>query len=87
MAMTSPDGDLLCLCQADAWTEDGRCVWCGGFKRDPLATLDAKRKHQPKPAFPCPEPDTCPMCDAPLDYRNCAYWCPNHGLVMSCADL
>ncbi|MFB6189366.1 MAG: HVO_2523 family zinc finger protein [Halapricum sp.] len=28
----------------------------------------------------------CPMCEAPLYRRHCKYVCPNHGVVMDCAD-
>jgi|AntRauTorcE11898_2_1112593.scaffolds.fasta_scaffold00937_8 hypothetical protein len=29
---------------------------------------------------------SCPMCDATLYRRHCKYVCPNHGVVMDCAD-
>ncbi|MFB6217705.1 MAG: HVO_2523 family zinc finger protein [Halobacteriaceae archaeon] len=28
----------------------------------------------------------CPRCGAPLYRRHCKYVCPNHGVVMDCAD-
>jgi len=28
----------------------------------------------------------CPICDAALYRRHCKYVCPNHGVVMDCAD-
>jgi predicted RNA-binding Zn-ribbon protein involved in translation (DUF1610 family) len=29
---------------------------------------------------------TCPSCGAELFERNCKYVCPQHGVVMDCAD-
>jgi uncharacterized Zn finger protein (UPF0148 family) len=29
---------------------------------------------------------TCQMCGASLYRRHCKYVCPNHGVVMDCAD-
>jgi hypothetical protein len=29
---------------------------------------------------------TCPQCDAELFERHCKYVCPQHGVVMDCAD-
>ena len=28
----------------------------------------------------------CPMCETPMYHRHCKYVCPNHGVVMDCAD-
>jgi uncharacterized Zn finger protein (UPF0148 family) len=28
----------------------------------------------------------CPRCGASLYKRHCKYVCPNHGVVMDCAD-
>lgn len=28
----------------------------------------------------------CPQCGATLIHRHCEYVCPNHGVVMDCAD-
>jgi hypothetical protein len=30
---------------------------------------------------------TCPQCDAELYERHCKYVCPQHGVIMDCADL
>ena len=29
---------------------------------------------------------TCPHCDAELYERHCKYVCPQHGVIMDCAD-
>ncbi|MEF8773751.1 MAG: HVO_2523 family zinc finger protein [Halobacteriales archaeon] len=31
-------------------------------------------------------PPICPRCGADLDTRHCKYVCPQHGVVMDCAD-
>lgn len=28
----------------------------------------------------------CPQCGATLIHRHCEYVCPNHGVIMDCAD-
>lgn len=28
----------------------------------------------------------CPYCGASMDHRHCKYVCPEHGVVMDCAD-
>ena len=28
----------------------------------------------------------CPMCEEPMYHRHCKYVCPNHGVIMDCAD-
>lgn len=28
----------------------------------------------------------CPFCGASMDHRHCKYVCPEHGVVMDCAD-
>ncbi|WP_435175596.1 HVO_2523 family zinc finger protein [Halorussus sp. AFM4] len=28
----------------------------------------------------------CPICEAPMYHRHCKYVCPNHGVIMDCAD-
>jgi hypothetical protein len=28
----------------------------------------------------------CPICETPLYSRHCKYVCPQHGVIMDCAD-
>ena len=28
----------------------------------------------------------CPICEEPMYHRHCKYVCPNHGVIMDCAD-
>ena len=28
----------------------------------------------------------CPFCGASMEHRHCKYVCPEHGVVMDCAD-
>jgi predicted RNA-binding Zn-ribbon protein involved in translation (DUF1610 family) len=57
------------------------------------ATVDEERKNQETESE---EPDDkaersdygrpCPQCGATLIHRHCEYVCPNHGVIMDCAD-
>jgi hypothetical protein len=28
----------------------------------------------------------CPICETPMYSRHCKYVCPQHGIIMDCAD-
>ncbi|WP_205427164.1 HVO_2523 family zinc finger protein [Halorussus sp. MSC15.2] len=28
----------------------------------------------------------CPICEESMYHRHCKYVCPNHGVIMDCAD-
>ncbi|UPV76297.1 hypothetical protein M0R89_02305 [Halorussus limi] len=28
----------------------------------------------------------CPICEQPMYHRHCKYVCPQHGVIMDCAD-
>ncbi|NHN59705.1 HVO_2523 family zinc finger protein [Halorussus rarus] len=45
---------------------------------------DARSDVRPDETEPGGRP--CPMCEEPMYHRHCKYVCPNHGVIMDCAD-
>jgi hypothetical protein len=56
-------------------TADGHGRTADTADDDRERTADAAARGRP-----------CPACGAPMVHRHCEYVCPNHGVVMDCAD-
>ena len=73
--------------------------WLPEMSRDASETDETGKSGEPDGATESVETDRpgaaaersehgrpCPQCGATLIHRHCEYVCPNHGVIMDCAD-